>query len=139
MSESPRYLVVFEGVGGHKSNAPGVRTMTEIDSREAFGEWYDKQRREAAPNPVDAIVAEGITNEKARDLIRQTPLEAQLQLCISQSTYDEKIDLGLLKHHLTNIGLSLGHDIRFFSDIFKSGKSTREIIQQVRQRLNDGT
>ena len=74
------YLVVFEGGGGDNGNYKGVITYTPYESKEEFDKSW-KQR-----NTSDKILAEGVTNEKAQELVATTPFSAYLHAIVSECT-----------------------------------------------------
>lgn len=68
--QSDGYIVVFEGtgqVGGHE----GIRSWTVFRSKDKFEKW----KREAINQ--DTVIAEGVTPERAIELVMQTSGEAR--------------------------------------------------------------
>lgn len=76
------YNVVFEGTGEEGSNYKGIRTFTSYESKEAFDKRYREKNR-------DVIVGEGVSDEEAHNLCRQTTIEARADALLTASIDSE--------------------------------------------------
>ena len=72
------WIVVFEGTGLQGSNHLGIRTWTQFKSQQEFNESY-------RPYSRDNIVAEGVTEQEAIALVRQTSPAARVLAAIVDS------------------------------------------------------
>lgn len=72
------YYVVFEGVGGDRSNYAGIRTMTGYKSKEDF-ERHQRQ----FPNR-DLVIGQDLTLEEATKLCSQTTMKASIQSMMTE-------------------------------------------------------
>lgn len=99
MSEKDKkgYNVVFEGVGGKKSNVRGVRTWTTFDNKSHLSDWLDETKIR------DRIVAEGVPKQLAIELCAQTPATAFLEFAIREATIDGVLDEKILTMKLATI------------------------------------
>lgn len=95
--DKPGYNVVFEGVGGKKSNSRGVRTWTTFDNRSHFSDWLDETKIR------DRIVAEGVSEQLAVELCAQTTATAFLESAIREATINGVLDERLLSLKLDTI------------------------------------
>ena len=64
-AEKLNYHVVFRGIGGDRSNHPGVITWTSFESEADFEEWMKTADNE------DEILAQGVSQEEAIGYTRQ--------------------------------------------------------------------
>ncbi len=104
MPES-EYNVVFvytEDAGGYEGNM----TWTTFDSKEAFDEWYtDEIKRE------NRVVEEGVTEERALELVAQTPVACRIAAAVQAATGDNgEINEFALEMELQNAHFSIAFD-----------------------------
>ncbi|HJY98910.1 MAG TPA: hypothetical protein VJ227_04300 [Patescibacteria group bacterium] len=76
------YIVVYEGTGRKYSNTKGMRTIIQYEDEAGFQAQY------AEAGSEDLIIAKGISEEKAEELVRQTSTETFLLTAI-ESAVDE--------------------------------------------------
>jgi len=93
----PGYNVVFEGVGGKKSNVKGVRTWTAFNDKDDLNQWLNETQIR------DRVVAEGVTEEIAQVLCSQTPATALVESAIRAATVADKTDPQILELKLETI------------------------------------
>jgi len=94
------YNVVFEGVGGERSNIQGVRTWTSFRDKAHLEEWMKETEHR------DTILAEGVTPDEAMEMTRQTSAEALARYIVHESTVNGVLDEEIADMHLKNIILS---------------------------------
>lgn len=102
-----RYNVVFrytKEAGGYH----GVMTSTSFSSKEEFDKWYTPEIRAR-----EEIVEEGITDERAVELVHQTPFACRIAASIQEATDpDGKVDKDILKMQIKNALFAEGIALR---------------------------
>lgn len=98
MSQS--YNVVFEGVGGEKSNILGIRTWTSFRDKAHLEEWLKESGNR------DAIIAEDVTPDEAMEYTRQTSAEALARYVVHEATRDGVMNFEIAELHMNNIILA---------------------------------
>ncbi len=93
------YIVALrytKGAGGYC----GVVTWTQFPSKEEF----DKVRKQFLNSSNQEVVEEGITDERAIELSKQTPAECRINAAVEESRIPgtNLVDGEALSHHLTN-------------------------------------
>ncbi len=96
------YNVVFEGVGGDKSNVKGVRTWTSFKSKEDFQEWLKETGHR------DTVIAEGVAQDRAIELTRETSDVARLRYVWHEATKEGHLNLPIGIMHLRNLSFDRG-------------------------------
>lgn len=101
-----RYNVVFEYTevaGGYR----GVRTITAWSTKEDF-----KKAWESSPEmqKTNKILAEGVSDQVAQELVSLTPLQCDINACIHEATNPEtgEIDEFTLEMMLANVAFARG-------------------------------
>jgi hypothetical protein len=96
------FNVVFQytrEAGGYE----GVITWTSFKNEADFNDWYtpDIERRER-------VIARGVTQEKAIELVRQTPAACDLASCVEEATDPETGELNpeIFQMRLTTVALA---------------------------------
>lgn len=100
-SEAQSYNVVFEGVGGENSNYKGVRTITPFRDKEAFDKWKAETKNR------DKVIAEGVSDEVARDFAAMTTVEARFRAASAE--FEKNPESGDI--HYRNMLFALWRDI----------------------------
>mgnify|MGYP001568534385 CR=1 FL=1 len=96
--QEPEYHVAFVYTA-ECNGYEGVVTWTSFPSKEAFDDWYTDDIRER-----QRVVEEGITKERAGELVKRTPLACYFASAIQDATRpDGTIDQGLLEFKLENV------------------------------------
>ena len=87
------YNVVFEGSGKSDSNHLGIRTQTSFPSEAKFQLW----KRNHLGSSI--IIAEGISDEKALELVKQTTMAAYVASAMKEANGNA----GILAMKLANV------------------------------------
>ncbi len=101
------YNVVFEGIGGPRSNFPGIRTWTTYESKADFDAFRH--------NSDDIIVAEGVSRKTCLKLTAQTSAEARARYAINEARQDPIF----AQHCVMNGLMAVRHDALSTGDTFK--------------------
>jgi hypothetical protein len=97
------YNVVFEGTGGPNSNYLGIRTWTSFGSKKEFDEFMMRTGNK------DTIVAEGVTEESAKDLTAETSPGARIDAAFAETESDGG-GRQRLEHNLVNAFFAIRAD-----------------------------
>lgn len=102
--ERPGYNVAFvytDRCGGYE----GVVTWSVFASKEAFDAWYTDDIRER-----ERVVEEGITRERAIELVDRTPISCYIASAIQDATLpDGTVMEGVLEMKLITIAFARAH------------------------------
>jgi len=94
------YIVVFRGRGDGMGNHKDILTWTKYRSLEEFNGMWEQTTNS------DEIFAQGVTEEEAVELVRQTPIQAYVNSALLEATNpDGSINEDLLQRKLTDIAL----------------------------------
>jgi len=96
MANKSGYNVVFEGTGKERSNFLGVRTYSTWESREE----YEKDKADPSFSR-DRVVAEGVTPERAVEIIEQQDIAYSVLASIESSTRGGVVQEGILAEKLS--------------------------------------
>ncbi len=97
------YHVVFEYTKETKGYQ-GVRTRTAFRSEEEFTKWFTPQIQK-----THKVVGQGISDDEATSLIKQTPLECYLASCIQEATNPKtgEVNQRILEMKLMNVAYAI--------------------------------
>lgn len=91
------YIVIYEGVGVELGgNYKGLRTRVDYLNQEQ----YEELLREAPTN--DKVIAEGVNEEEAKDLVEATPLSAIFHAAVDEAFEGNLLDIKMLQLKLAN-------------------------------------
>lgn len=97
------YNVVFRN-GDETSGYYGVITWTSFQSKEDFGQWYEKLSPEVKTS--NQVVEGGVTRERAIELVEMTPYVSYLVAAVSEAIMpDGKVNRGILRMQLAKLEL----------------------------------
>jgi len=78
--EKKKYIVVFaytKEAGGYE----GVVVWTRFSSKEDFEKWYTEYLKKR-----QRVIAEGVTAERAMELVKQTPRSCRIAAALQEAT-----------------------------------------------------
>lgn len=101
------FKVVFEGIGGENSNYAGIRTQQSFRDEEDFEKFMEESGYK------DKVLAKGVTDDEAEELVKDTDPLAYVDAAFAQATKpDGTLDIALLEFQLRNAAWAMAFSER---------------------------
>jgi len=98
MNAKEMYNVVFRGAGKN-GNYPGVMTWTSFVGKKEFDQWL------LEGHTTDEVVAAGVTQDEAVDIVRHAPVEPSIGLALRLATEGGEFNQELFDLKMANLAM----------------------------------